>query len=87
MESSSSYEKYPFLKELGLDKENCGVYADGKWFGSGKTVASVNPGDGTNIAFVKEATVDDYKVALKNMLNCEKQWKNTPMPKRGEVVR
>ena len=28
-------EKYAFLKELGLDKVNDGVY-NGKWFGSGE---------------------------------------------------
>ena len=36
--SSGSYlieqEKYSFLKELGLNKENKGVF-DGKWSGSG----------------------------------------------------
>lgn len=30
-----SYEKYAFLKELGIEKENVGAYYDGKWQSSG----------------------------------------------------
>ena len=52
MESALSYDKYPFLKALGLEKENPGVYAGGKWFGSGQWITSENPGDGSNIAKV-----------------------------------
>ena len=38
-----TFDKYPFLKELGLQKENAGCYNNGKWCGSGKTITSINP--------------------------------------------
>ena len=64
MEKSLSFDKYPFLKELGLGKENLGVYACGKWMGGGNTIVSENPGDGSHIAQVKEGSMEDYKAAL-----------------------
>ncbi len=30
-----SYDKYSFLKELGIEKENLGAFYDGKWQSSG----------------------------------------------------
>lgn len=41
-----AYGKYPFLKELGIEPENCGAFYDGKWQGSGKTLKSINPTTG-----------------------------------------
>ena len=39
-----SYEKYPFLKELGIEKENLGAYYNGKWQSSGSEILkSINP--------------------------------------------
>jgi hypothetical protein len=39
-----SYEKYPFLKELGIEKENLGAYYNGKWQSSGPEILkSINP--------------------------------------------
>lgn len=35
MRKSFSYEKFSFLKDLGLQKENYGAYFDGKWQGNG----------------------------------------------------
>jgi len=67
MESPLTYEKYPFLKELHLEKDNLGGYAGGKWMAGGQWVSSMNPGTGKNIAKVKETSVEDYKVALKCM--------------------
>ncbi len=87
MESTLSFDKYPFLKELGLEKENPGVYACGKWFANGQVITSENPFNGCAIAKVREASLDDYKVALQSMKECERAWKLTPMPKRGEIVR
>lgn len=67
MESELSFDKYPFLKELGLAEDNPGVYAGGNWFGSGNQIISENPGDGSGIARVVEGNLEDYKVALKHM--------------------
>jgi aldehyde dehydrogenase family 7 protein A1 len=37
-----TYSEYPFLKELGLEEENLGVY-NGKWCGSGDFITCVSP--------------------------------------------
>ena len=48
MESSSdlSYDKYPFLKEIGIDRENLGCYNGKTWSGNGANVSSINPSTG-----------------------------------------
>jgi aldehyde dehydrogenase family 7 protein A1 len=48
MESTSelSYDDFPFLKDLGIEKENLGVFNGKKWTGNGARMASVNPGTG-----------------------------------------
>jgi hypothetical protein len=53
---SLSYNEYPFLKELGLQEENLGVF-NGKWFGSGDTYVTYNPSDNRPIARVKAVSI------------------------------
>lgn len=57
----SSFNKYPFLAELGLKEDNLGAYYDGKWQASGKdTFSSLNPADETVIARTRTASLQDY---------------------------
>jgi len=35
VEAQFTFDKYPFLKELGLEVENLGCYYGGKWVGGG----------------------------------------------------
>lgn len=44
-----TYSEYPFLKELGLEEENLGVY-NGKWGGSGDFLTAISPTTGKPIA-------------------------------------
>jgi aldehyde dehydrogenase family 7 protein A1 len=81
-----SFNEYPFLKELGIQEENLGVY-NGKWFGSGDTYVTYNPSDNKPIARVKAGTKEDYEACIKSMQDSIKVWQATPMPKRGEIVR
>lgn len=50
---SSSYliddPKYSFLKDLGLERTNYGVY-DGEWKGKGPVLKSIDPATGKTIA-------------------------------------
>lgn len=41
--------KYSFLKDLGLERTNYGVY-DGEWKGSGPALKSIDPATGKVIA-------------------------------------
>ena len=84
---SSCYERYPFLAELGIEKDNNGVF-DGEWKkGSGGVVTSYNPTTGEAIANVYEASVEEYNEAVAKMNDCHEQWMTTPAPLRGEIVR
>lgn len=81
-----SYSKYPFLRDLGLNEENHGVF-NGQWGGSGDLVTSVNPATGEEIARVRVGTPGDYETTLAAMEDAKKVWQSTPMVKRGEIVR
>ncbi|XP_065169766.1 putative aldehyde dehydrogenase family 7 member A1 homolog isoform X2 [Atheta coriaria] len=87
---SSSYlindSKYSFLKELGLQEKNCGVY-DGAWKGSGESVKSICPSNGQVIAEVKYGTASDYDSCVKASQKAWETWADMPIPARGEIVR
>ncbi|TPX33460.1 hypothetical protein SmJEL517_g03677 [Synchytrium microbalum] len=75
-----------FLKRLGLDFENNGVYY-GKWTGNGPVVHSVNPATNQIIGAVKTGTPKDLNDALIAMEKIKPMWRAVPAPKRGEIVR
>jgi len=81
-----TYNQYPFLKELGIEEENLGVY-NGKWFGSGDSYVTYNPTDNKPIARIKAGNKEDYEACIKAMQEAIPLWQSTPMPKRGELVR
>eukprot|EP00761_Pharyngomonas_kirbyi_P011289 gb/GECH01011314.1/.p1 GENE.gb/GECH01011314.1/~~gb/GECH01011314.1/.p1 ORF type:complete len:514 (+),score=114.46 gb/GECH01011314.1/:1-1542(+) len=86
--SELTYSKYPFLKELGLEENNHGVYfGGGKWGGKGSKVTSYNPSNNEPIAQVQTCTPEEYEECLKNMQEAKKTWANTPAPERGDIVR
>lgn len=78
--------KYSFLKDLGLERTNSGVY-NGKWIGSGEVVKSVDPATGQVIAEVRTGTPKDYEECVVASTEAYKTWSNVPAPQRGEIVR
>lgn len=82
----SALANFPFLKDLGLQDENYGVY-NGEWFGNGELYTSVNPADNKPIATVRAGTVADYQKVVKAMDAAKPQWADIPAPVRGEIVR
>ncbi len=79
-----SFDKYPFLRELGLEEDNLGVY-NGQWFGNGPVLTSVNPASGQPIARVTSGSMADYDACVKQMNSAKKFWANTPAPKRSRL--
>lgn len=64
-----SYDKYSFLKELGIEKENLGAFFDGKWQSTGTEILkSINPATEEVISTTKSASIQDYEAALKGMV-------------------
>lgn len=81
-----TFAEYPFLKELGLEEENPGVY-NGKWGGKGGCLTALNPTTGKPIARVRQATAEEYEECIVAMQAASREWQLTPMPKRGDIVR
>ncbi|XP_075220107.1 aldehyde dehydrogenase 7 family member A1 [Lycorma delicatula] len=78
--------KYSFLKELGLKKDNIGVY-HGKWNAKGQIITSICPANGKPIAQVQQGNKEDYENCVKAAQEAWHVWADLPPPKRGEIVR
>ncbi len=78
------------LKRLGLAAVNPGAWSgsDG-WLGSTDTpLLNVrNPADGTLLAQVRPAGIEDYERVLESAVEAAAAWRAVPAPKRGEAVR
>ncbi|XP_022120507.2 putative aldehyde dehydrogenase family 7 member A1 homolog [Pieris rapae] len=78
--------KYSFLKDLGLEKTNVGVF-NGKWQANGKVIQSFSPANGKVIAEIQSASSEDYESCAKAAEDAWHTWAELPAPARGEVVR
>jgi aldehyde dehydrogenase family 7 protein A1 len=84
---STSFAKYPFLKELDLQEENSGVF-NGSWRkGLGASFPSINPTTNEVIAITHGASTEQFEETIKNMTEAQQEWQKVPGPKRGEIVR
>jgi len=50
-------------------------------------IASLNPADGSELARVRLASVEDYERTVARSLEVFERWRMLPAPKRGEIVR
>lgn len=78
--------EYAFLKDIGIERENCGVY-NGSWKGSGEVLTCIDPGTGRKIANVNVGTPEEMNEAIKVGVNAYQQWCQVPAPVRGDVIR
>nr|XP_033784878.1 alpha-aminoadipic semialdehyde dehydrogenase [Geotrypetes seraphini] len=81
-----SQPEYAWLKQLGLQEENDGVY-NGGWSGRGEVITSYCPANNEPIARVRQASLEDYEETVKKAKDAWKIWADIPAPKRGEIVR
>ncbi|RKP20357.1 aldehyde dehydrogenase family 7, member A1, isoform CRA_f, partial [Rozella allomycis CSF55] len=65
---------------------NPGVY-NGRWGGSGEVITSYNPATNQPIGRVKTGTLNDLNQTIDQMMKSKVMWRETPAPKRGEIVR
>ena len=78
----------PVLERLGIEPVNPG--ACGKdWIAppAGKTIASLNPADGAELAQVRLAAAEDYERVVAESAEVFQRWRMLPAPKRGQIVR
>lgn len=78
---------HDFLKRLGIEDTNSGVYADRRLEGKGAEVVSYSPIDGKAIATVRCADKDEYEQVMQAQLAAFAKWRTVPAPQRGQVMR
>lgn len=86
----SSQEKFPFLRELAIQDVNPGSCAgpdDWSSIEGHELLEVVTPIDGSLIAKVALASVDDYEHVIKTAQENFSKWRLTPAPVRGQIVR
>lgn len=78
-----------FLKKLGIEGTNLGTSTGQHFLGTeGKeTISSHTPIDGSQIADTTVTTREDYDKVVESAQEAFKEWRMTPAPKRGEIVR
>src|SRR6516225_4720620 len=87
MQSSSvSVVRAEIFPALGLTDTNAGVF-NGKWFGNGPLLEKHSPIDGSLLARIAQGSAEDYEAAATATQRAFAQWRTTPAPKRGELVR
>ena len=75
------------LDLLGIKKENYGASIGSVCFNSGKKITSISPVDGEVIGSVTETTEKEYNSVVLAANKAFKEWRLTPAPLRGEIVR
>ncbi len=86
--NSKEYGIGEMLKRLGISDLNQGVTTGTQWYDTqGPVTESVTPVDGSVIAKVKNATLEDYEEVVKQAQKAFREWRLVPAPKRGEIVR
>jgi aldehyde dehydrogenase (NAD+) len=79
-----------FLKELGIEDVNPGTCSGlDQWspIDGRDLLTSFNPATGEEIAKVAQASEEDYERVMEAATGAFKEWRMTPAPKRGLVVR
>ncbi len=76
------------LRNLGISSVQSGVFADA-WIDarSGPEIASINPSDAQPLGCVLTATREDYDQVVTAAMQAQRQWRELPAPRRGDVVR
>lgn len=78
---------YSFVRELGIEEENDGVFDGNTWMASGKLIESICPSTNKPIAKVRLASHEDYERAIVSVKNAFALWSDVSAPIRGEIVR
>ncbi|UII27316.1 aldehyde dehydrogenase family protein [Fulvivirga maritima] len=76
------------LEALNIQSNNKGASTGSNWLsGSGESIESQSPVDGSLIATVEISSPETYDEVVKQAAAAFEQWRMTPAPKRGEIVR
>lgn len=87
MEQKLTFGSFPFLKSLGLEEVNSGYYDGSSTSANGAQITALNPHNNQPIAYIKEASLEDYERGVQLADKAKEAWYRVPMPKRGEIIR
>jgi aldehyde dehydrogenase (NAD+) len=78
-----------FLKKLGIEGTNLGTSTGQEFLGAGaeETISSYTPIDSSQIADTTLTTEEQYEQVVTTASEAFKEWRMTPAPERGEIVR
>jgi len=85
--TADKYGMQEALKALGLKEINEGTSTGNNNFGSGETISSYSPTDGSLIGKVTTTTKEDYGKVMSAATSAFLEFRNMPAPQRGEIVR
>ena len=75
------------LNTLGISDNNPGVSTGKQWHGSGSTIESYSPIEGSKLGAVSSAKVEEYEHVIQCAESAFETFRKIPAPKRGELVR
>ncbi|TVQ67816.1 MAG: aldehyde dehydrogenase family protein [Balneolaceae bacterium] len=78
-----------FLSELGIESSNPGTSTGARFFESSpdQAIVSYSPSNRSEIARVTPTTKEEYDLVVEASLSAFAEWRMTPAPQRGEIVR
>jgi len=80
--------KLDFMHNLGLGDLNSGISSGNEWLkGTGALTESKTPVDGSVIAQIQNASLEDYEKVMACAQNSFREWSRVPAPQRGDIVR
>lgn len=82
-----TYGNFPFLKNLGINESNSGVFNGTFVAGEGEVFTSVNPATNEPIARITTGSVRQFESCVEAMDKAKPKFSNIPIPVRGELVR
>ncbi len=86
-ETATAFGIHEALEILGVKEINQGTSTGMEAFGSGETITSFSPVDGSIIGKVTTTTEADYEKVMEAAGAAFKSWRLLPAPQRGEIVR
>lgn len=78
------------LTSLGIapGEVNAGIYNGSTWIkGTGPVLESKEAATGQTLAKIASATKEETLLVLEQCRKAQKEWRNVPAPKRGDIIR
>lgn len=77
------------LKSLGIHHLNAGAFSGAGWQSNinERRLVSYTPIDGSKLAEISPCTLEDYETLIKRGQQAQAEWRKTPAPKRGDIIR